>query len=41
MRTLGRALAVATVGLLAFYTATLAGSLWLRDWAGLALGVAR
>ena len=41
MRTLGRALAVATVGLLVFYTATLADSLWLRDWAGLALGVAR
>ena len=41
MRTLGRALAVVVVWLLAFYTATLADSLWLRDWAGLALGVAR
>jgi len=36
---LGRAAAVAAVGLLAFYLATLADSLWLRDWAGLALGV--
>jgi len=39
VRALGRALAVATVGLLAFYLATLANSLWLRDRAGLALGV--
>ena len=39
MSALGRALVVAAVGLLAFYTATLADSLWVRDWAGLALGV--